>query len=131
MIDALIAAHPATGEPVEVHLVFGNTDWDARALAGYARNMGMSVHDPSGQLEIDGSTIAFTHGHLESIVGGLLKQQPDYLLHGHTHRVQDKMYGTTRVINPGALFRASKYTVATLTPATGAFEVLELNGVAW
>ncbi|MEM1355690.1 MAG: metallophosphoesterase family protein [Planctomycetota bacterium] len=131
VIDAMIADHPATGRPIDVHLVFGNTDWDARALADYATDMGMAVHDPSGELEVDGCTLAFTHGHLEKLVGQLLAREPDYLLHGHTHRVQDQQMGSSRVINPGALFRASKYTVATLTPMTGAFEVLELNGVAW
>lgn len=131
VIDALLATHPATGQPIEVHLVFGNTDWDARALAQYARDLGMFVHEPSGELTIDGMSVAFTHGHLEAVVSGLISRKPDYLLHGHTHRVQDTRVGGTRVINPGALFRASRYTVATLTPATGAFELLELNGVAW
>lgn len=131
VIDAMLATHPATGQPIEVHMVFGNTDWDARALAEYARHMGMTVHEPSGTLEVDGSTVLFTHGHLDAVLRQLLEREPDYLLHGHTHRVQDQQQGATRVINPGALFRASKYTVATLVPATGALEVLELNGVAW
>lgn len=131
VIDALLAIHPVTGQPVEAHVVFGNTDWDARALGEYATELGIKVHDPIGQIDVDGCRVAFTHGHLESIISQAITSQPGFFLHGHTHRISDTVQGQTRVINPGALFRASKYTVATLTPATGTLDVLELSGVTW
>ena len=37
-----------------------------------------------------------------------------YLCHGHTHATRDERLGPTRVINPGALFRARRHTVAVL-----------------
>lgn len=131
VIDALLAIHPVTGQPVETHVVFGNTDWDARALGDYATELGIRIHDPMGEIEVDGCRVAFTHGHLDLIISQATKSQPDFLLHGHTHRISDTRQGHTRIINPGALFRANKYTVATLSPASGTFDVLELNGVAW
>lgn len=131
VVDALLAQNPVTGQPIEVHLVFGNTDWDARALGAYARELGMHVHEPGGVIEVDRMKVAFTHGHVDAVMQQLLADEPDYLLHGHTHRAIDTHKGSTRVINPGALFRASKYTVATLIPSTGRIELLELNGVAW
>ena len=41
-----------------------------------------------------------------------------YLCHGHTHARADGRQGPTRVINPGALFRATVYSVAVLDPET-------------
>lgn len=38
----------------------------------------------------------------------------DYILCGHTHIAADYQRGATRIINPGALHRASVHTVATL-----------------
>jgi len=38
----------------------------------------------------------------------------DVVIHGHTHRWRDEVIGRTRFINPGALHRASSWTVALL-----------------
>jgi predicted phosphodiesterase len=38
----------------------------------------------------------------------------DYLFHGHTHVQDSNTIGSTRVINPGALSKAARYTFATL-----------------
>jgi predicted phosphodiesterase len=50
----------------------------------------------------------------------------DYLLHGHSHEVRDERVGRTRIINPGALCRAARYTAAILDPDADALEVLEV-----
>lgn len=130
VIDALAAVHPRTGEPVAVHLVFGNTDWEARSLGKYAAGLGMRVYDPAGQIEVDGRSIAFSHGHLGAVMQRLLADEPDYLLHGHTHTLIDERQGRTRVINPGALFRASRHTVALLEPGSDTLTVVDLASVA-
>lgn len=129
VIDTLAAVNPKTGRPIEVHMVFGNTDWDARELGRYARDLGHHVHEPAGDMEIDGFRVAFTHGHLNKVMHHLIASEPDYLLHGHTHVLDDHNEGLTRVINPGALFRASRYTAALLEPATGELRVLEIASV--
>ena len=51
----------------------------------------------------------------------------DFLLHGHTHTVQDERVGRTRVINPGALHRASRYTCALLDPSGKSVRWLEIG----
>jgi predicted phosphodiesterase len=56
-----------------------------------------------------------------------LEDGVDFLLHGHTHEVRDERVGSTRIINPGALFRARRYTAALLTPATGALRIVTLS----
>jgi predicted phosphodiesterase len=54
------------------------------------------------------------HGHEPGFARALGTQGADYVLHGHTHVTRDERIGKTRIINPGALCRAAKKTVATL-----------------
>ncbi|MFA7236977.1 MAG: metallophosphoesterase family protein [Phycisphaeraceae bacterium] len=118
VIDALLEPLPRDAgpdaSPLDVYLVFGNTDWDADALGRYARSLGLHVSHPVGRLQCDGKTIVFQHGHQDAAMEAALASGADYLLHGHTHRTRDQRIGPTRVINPGALFRAAQYTVALL-----------------
>lgn len=107
-------------------IVFGNCDWEERALASYAGHMDIAVDHPAGRLDVDGRVVAYTHGHLESPVSDALEDGVDYLLHGHTHEKRDKQMGSTRVINPGALFRAARYTVALLNPAADTLRFIEI-----
>jgi len=97
-------------------IVFGNCDWEWQALDRYAQLVGVGVDHPLGVYEADGKRVAFTHGHLAEEMTKALEIEVDYLLHGHTHEVSDQRHGKTRIICPGALFRASRYTVAVLDP---------------
>ena len=95
--------------------VFGNTDWDRAALARYAGSIGVACHGTLADLTLAGKKIAVTHGDDFKLKQRLLAgQQHDYLFQGHTHVRADQRVGRTRVINPGALHRASVKTVATL-----------------
>lgn len=129
VLDTLAVPHPETGGQIESHAVFGNTDWDRRALGRYAEDLGIRMHEPAGVLEVDGCRIGITHGHDASAMRGLIESGVDYLVHGHTHVQADTTRGKTRVINPGALFRARRHTAALLRPGDGACEVLEVSGV--
>ncbi len=93
-----------------VHVVFGNCD-DERDLAAHARCMGFHVHHPSGRVEVAGRRVAFTHGHLEDAVTESLGRDA-MLLVGHSHRIAADLVQGTRIVNPGALFRAPRYTCA-------------------
>ncbi len=108
-------------------VVFGNCDGDIEAMTRYAGLVGVVVDHPMGRLEIDGCRIAFTHGHIESLMRAALDDGVDYLLHGHTHTVQDQRVGQTRVINPGALHRATRYTCALLDPSGNRVRWLEIG----
>ncbi|MHC5112800.1 MAG: YfcE family phosphodiesterase [Planctomycetota bacterium] len=109
------------------HLVFGNCDYDADALARYARHVGVQVDGLVGHLEVGGRRITFTHGHIRSPMDEAIAAGDDYLLHGHTHELRDERVGDTRVINPGALFRAVRYTAAVLDPERDQLEVLDVG----
>jgi uncharacterized protein len=118
VIDELVG-HPA-------RVVFGNCDWSAAAMADYARHVGVGVDHPLGVIEADGRRIAFTHGHLPRLMEQAIRDGVDYLLHGHTHEVRDERIGNTRIINPGALHRARRYTVALLDTAADRLELIEI-----
>ena len=111
----------------ECHIVFGNCDWDINGLTRYAEAMNVCVDHPLGRLKVDDKTIAYTHGHIGRIMDHALKDGVDYLLHGHTHEIRDDRLGSTRIINPGALFRASRYTVAILDPGVDALEFIDIT----
>lgn len=52
----------------------------------------------------DGKLFAAVHEQHSAVFSGLLdSEQFDYIFVGHTHRKSDRMYGKTRVINPGAI----------------------------
>ena len=107
-------------------IVFGNCD-DELDLTRHARAMGVAVDHPCGRIEVEGKSIGFTHGHLGRHMTEALEAEVDYLLHGHTHRIRDERRGRTRILNPGALFRASRYTAMLLNPATDEVTVLEIS----
>lgn len=111
---------------IEAMVVFGNCD-DERSLARYAMALGIHVVHPGTVIEIKSRRIGLTHGHIESEVARLFAERPDILLHGHTHEIRDDVVGRTRVLNPGALHRASRHTAMLLDPETGAAEWIDVH----
>ena len=99
---------------IKTHLVFGNCDPDWRVLSRYALGLGVIAQHPLARFECGGRTFAMTHGHDSDCVTAALNEGVNYLLHGHTHVCRDERHGATRIINPGALHRASEFTVALL-----------------
>lgn len=149
VVDALCVDALDGGDQLEAHVVFGNTDWDQASLASYAYDLDIAVDDPLGCLRLTraatapsrvptGATAApvdeernvlmFCHGHEERRMAEALASHPRYLCHGHTHRQSDIRQNGTRIINPGALFRAASYTVALLDTTTDRLTFYEVNG---
>ena len=127
VIDELAVTQPQTGRPVPARLVFGNTDWDAGALGNYATGLGVRVDHPVGRIELDPGELVFCHGHQPRALAQALAQDVRYLCHGHTHQASDTVSGSTRVINPGALCRAHRYTVAVLDTSADTLEFLAVK----
>jgi len=95
--------------------VFGNTDWDRARLAQYAVGIDVACFGNFADLELDGKKLAVIHGDDFRLKQRLIDEQKhDYLLQGHTHLRDDRRVGRMRLINPGALHRATEKTVATL-----------------
>jgi len=101
------------------YFVFGNNDYHSVApLREMAEVTGATALELGGIIHLADKSIAVTHGHLRVEERRLLAQNPDYLLRGHTHIVEDRREGVTRFINPGALHRARQFTVALLDLAS-------------
>lgn len=96
------------------YFVLGNNDFEEIALRGAVQAIGAVFLEWGGSIEVAGRTLAVTHGHLKGELDRLLATQPDYLLFGHSHQTQDRRVQGTRWINPGALHRARRHTVALL-----------------
>lgn len=111
----------------DTRIVFGNMDWNVSSLTSYAQSVGITVDHPIGRVTIDGKVIAFTHGDQEPLMRDALAEGVDYLLHGHSHTLRDERVGETRIINPGALCRARRYTAAVLDPASDDLRILEIE----
>lgn len=114
VIDELAVQQPDNGEQLPAMLVFGNTDWDARELGDYARQLGVRVDHPVGEIALPDGELVYCHGHESKVLNQALARDVRYLCHGHTHEASDSRCGRTRVINPGALCRSRRYTVAVL-----------------
>ncbi len=106
------------------YFVFGNNDYDEDALRRAIAEIGGICLERGGTFELDGRKIAVTHGDSARRVRRQLDADPDYLLYGHSHVAADESRGAVRWINPGALHRASRWTVAVLDLGTGALEFL-------
>jgi putative phosphoesterase len=98
----------------DVVFVWGNCDEPAGHWRSYVHNLGLPWPKPPVRVEIDGKRIAVFHGHEPHFAAAADDPALDYLFHGHSHRYADHHHGRCRVINPGALYRASVKTVATL-----------------
>ena len=95
--------------------VFGNNDYDQGSLSRYAASIGVACHHALADLTLAGKRFAMIHGDDFRLKQRLIDaQEHDYLLQGHTHLKDDRRVGRTRLINPGALYRAREKTVATL-----------------
>jgi putative phosphoesterase len=108
------------------YFVLGNCDDDPRAIAVAVESTGGTWLNQGGIVELCGKRIAVTHGHLGDEVRRLEALGPDYLLSGHTHMMFDQRRNDLRLINPGALYRARRHTVALLDLANDRLDFLTI-----
>ena len=110
--------------------VWGNMDFPDEGLLTHARATGLPIPaEIPTRLELDGKRIAVFHGHEPGFSDAVRRLDVDYILHGHTHVVCDERLDGKRIINPGALFRAARKTVATLDTTTDELTFHEIRGV--
>jgi putative phosphoesterase len=98
--------------------VWGNMDSPAGPVRAYLQTLGIPVPSKGGTaFEADGKWFMVFHGHEPEFGQAIQRGDADYIFHGHTHDACDERVNGVRVINPGALHRASPKTVATLDTA--------------
>ncbi|MDZ4685645.1 MAG: metallophosphoesterase family protein [Planctomycetaceae bacterium] len=108
-----------------LYFVFGNND-SAAELEAAGKDAGATCLGWGGEVTLGGRRIAVTHGHRPTEARRLLAAGPDYLLFGHSHVAVDELAGAVHHINPGALHRASRYTVAVLDLQCGDVRFVEV-----
>lgn len=106
--------------------VLGNCD--TPKILSYAHHVGVDLEPVSFEMTIGGKRLVATHGHVESAMQAALESGADYLFHGHTHELRDEMVDETRIVNPGALAHANRYTAAVLDTERGELDVIEIPG---
>jgi uncharacterized protein len=109
------------------YFVFGNCDFDLDDLRRAIATIGGVCLERGGLIELDGLRIAVTHGDSSQELARLEAVRPDYLFSGHTHQALDVRRGPTRFINPGALHRATSWTVALLDGSSGRLDLLTIQ----
>jgi putative phosphoesterase len=98
-----------------MHFVFGNCDHDKRALRAAMADIGATLHEHFGSVELEGVKLAFLHGDNTTLMRDVERSgYYDFLFYGHTHQAEEHQTGPTRVINPGALHRARPKTFVVL-----------------
>jgi hypothetical protein len=113
--------------PLPSYFVFGNCDDETDVLRRAIAAIGGRCLDRGGLIEVGGKRLAVTHGDSGRELDRLQAQEPDYLCSGHTHHALDERRGPTRYVNPGALHRASTWTVALLDSARDCLEMLQIR----
>jgi putative phosphoesterase len=109
------------------HFVFGNCDHDRPELRRVMALAKTTLHEPFGNLEVGGRKLAWIHGDDQRLMRDVeMSGHFDYLFFGHTHRAEEYQTGPTRVVNPGALYRAKVKTLVVLDTVTGQLESVEV-----
>ena len=104
----------------------GNND-SARELTAAAERIG-GAYAERLDLQIGGKRFFAAHGDREGPLEKAARSGDfDYVLYGHSHRRDDRRIGRTRLINPGALYRAATYSFALLDLATDKLESIEIT----
>jgi putative phosphoesterase len=107
--------------------VWGNTDLASPELEHYAESLGLKCHGNFADLDLDGTKIAVTHGDDAAILKKIVtEKRHQYLLHGHTHVARDQTIDGLRWINPGAVHRTPRPSVAVLDTRTGILRFISL-----
>ncbi len=108
------------------YFVFGNCDYDRDSLRKAINWVGGTCLERGGLISLGGRRLAVTHGDSDQELRRLAALEPDYLFSGHTHVASDVQKGPTRWINPGALHRASVWSLALIEIASNLVILLQI-----
>jgi putative phosphoesterase len=119
---------PPLFRSLPTHFVLGNVDWNTDALAESIEAIGHTLHGRFGTLKLGSRSIALLHGdetrRLQSVIQS---GEWEVVCCGHSHRADCHRVGKTLVLNPGALHRALRYTVAVLDLTDLSVAMFELD----
>jgi hypothetical protein len=94
------------------HFVPGNVDYIG-PLREAISDAAHTLHEHVGTLEIEGRRVAFLHGDDVQLLRHTIHSGHwDLVCHGHTHVFSSAFEGRTLVLNPGALTRTKRPSLA-------------------
>jgi uncharacterized protein len=110
---------------IGTHFVSGNMD-DPDRLREALTEPEHTFHDGFGSVEIEGLRVAFLHGHdVRLLYQTIHSGQWDLVCNGHTHSFSRSVEGRTVVLNPGAVSRTVRPSLAVVD-----FPSLEIMEIA-
>src|SRR5688572_8537138 len=76
------------------HFVFGNCDDDKESIRRAVRDIGATLHEPFGDLELAGKKLALIHSDDRKLFRDVEHSGHfDYLFYGHTHHAEEHRTG--------------------------------------
>ena len=126
--DIISPPMPEHFQGLRMKFVFGNDDGEKNGLINKCKEFGFEEIKEELEFEYKGKKFYVYHGTKAKMLDDAIKSNKyDYVLTGHTHIKRDERIGKTRIINPGALFRAYPYTIALLDVAKDKLEFVEIG----
>jgi len=115
-------------------VVYGNNCGEKLGLLRAAGRLGYEIHEPPHLVEAGGRRILMLHGYgpaektLMVVEALAASGRFDAVLYGHTHRVDNRVVGSTLILNPGEAcgYLTGRRTVAILDTSDMSVEVVEL-----
>ena len=125
LIELVDVLHPTR---VPVYAVLGNVDHYDDDISAFPESAGVTMMGKLGSIELGGKQIAMCHGDdafrlRSTITSGTY----NYVFTGHTHERDDTRVGSSRVINPGAVYRTSRPSIAILDLAKDDLTYIDLE----
>jgi putative phosphoesterase len=106
------------------HFVLGNCDHDGQAFTLALAEFG-TYHQVFGDITLAQRRIALLHSHDAACFSRTCSSgEYDLVCYGHTHVAEQHRQGQTLVLNPGALYRTSRPSVAVVDLATLTAEII-------
>ena len=113
---------------LNIKFVRGNNDGDILNIKKRIEEIGGDYLGDISQLDLDGKSFALYHGTHPQILFALIHSDKyDYILRGHTHKQQDERVGSTRIINPGALYGRAEKSIAVLDVLEDNLEFIDID----
>lgn len=124
LVELLTILSPAK---IPLHAVLGNVDYPDDVFDCWSKPGEFQILGRFAELTLNGKRIAVIHGdNNQRLWTAEASGDYDYIFTGHTHVPEDRRAGKTRVINPGAVYRARPPSIATLDLATDNLRFLEI-----
>lgn len=98
---------------IPIYAVKGNVDLYESAWALFPDHIGVTLYERDARITLGGKSIGIVHGDDARLLDEMIRSNTfDWIFTGHTHQAAEQKIGCTRIINPGALHRASIPSIA-------------------